>query len=612
MKQLLAFLLLCSAAHAQMGANLCPPASATDVAICNGSWQDDSTWQDGTVPGGGEKVLIPSGKTVTNNGHTADILWIHVAGTLKACDHCDTQLNVHTVYEAMGGHFNYGEQGMPLTGKAVVEFLPGPFLPGDWQKLSRGLIAHGKVTINGPEKTAFDVVLNDLPVGATSLQLLNVPLRWAVGDTILISGTDSTVGEDRSHKYQTERRVITAINGRTVTWAEPLVYRHYRWRADLPFHCGNITRNIIFRSRSTATIADRGHVMFMGPMVDTRHVLVQGLGRTDKSQPVTDPRNDAYGEFIVGSDANPRARYAWHAHRVGVLGPAMFWQDVAVDGSPGWGLLVHASHVVAEDCIATVCFGFGLGTEEGQERGAFRRCLSLLNKGQGDTITSTDGDHGIPGIGDWGKDGSGFWLQGGLVEVSDCVSCDNSGRGFALFNRPLNSYPSYGGGNPVPAYLQYPIVVDQSLLPAEYKLTPWWLAVSPTAITSGFVPQRVFARNTAYGNKVGIQSWWRQDDVDLASRLALPADVRGSITDLTLWGRGAKCHLEYTRQFTVDGLKVIGDGLFRPNHMSVTKGEPALLVRFPYITVRRFDSAGMTKRLENVGNATDSATQEIE
>lgn len=616
MKQLLTcFVLLLTAAtpaRAQMGANLCPVASATIAAGASGSWQDTATWRLKDMGGNwsipatsppttGAMVYVPPGITVTNHATTADALWIHAAGTLTVCDHCDTQVNVHTLYVPMGGAVRVGGMGMPVTGKAVVEFLPGPFLPGDWQKLSRGLICHGEFTAAGVEKTAWDIVAADLPVGATSLQLLNVPLRWAVGDTILIAGTDSAVGENfTAHKYQSEQRTITAINGRTITWAEPLKYRHFRWRADLPFHCWNITRNVIFRSRSTTMIADRGHLMFMSSMNDMAYTARIGLGRTDKSQPVTDPRLDAYGEFIVGSDANPRARYADHVHRAGALSAPARRRGCVVDGSPGWGFLNHNSNVQYDDCIAVRCFGFGFGTEEGQERGHMRRCFAALNRGQGDTITSTDSDHGIDSIGDWGKDGSGFWLQGGLVEVSDCVSCDNSGRGFALFNRPLNSYPRYNGSTPpVPEYLRYPITVDASLLSSEY--TP-----AGQAQPSSAVPQRVFSRNMAYGNKVGLQVWNATGFPD-----GLPPSIRGSVSDFATWGRGARCHLEYARQFNVDGLTVLGDMLFRPESHSFSKFDSALLLRLPEITVTRFDWSGMKKKLEDVGSATEKTTHVV-
>lgn len=616
MRPLIAFLFLCGLAKAQLGANLVPPVTATDTAAQSGSWQANETWVDGTIPAAGEKVLIPSGVTVTNHSTTADVLWIHVAGVLTCCDHCDTQLNVHTLYVPMGGRLDLGSVGMPRTGKTVVEFTGGEPLPGDWQRLSGGLICHGEFTACGAEKTTWDAVAADVSAGATSLVLANVPFGWKVGDAILIGGTDFIAPPNpfdlKTHKYQSEQRVITAIGGRTVSWAEPLIYRHYRWRADLPFHCANLTRNVTFRSRKT-DVPNRGHLMFMSAATDLRYVEVRDCGRTDKSKPVTDPRFDAYGEFVAGSDANPRARYAMHWHRVGELGPPATVRGCVVNGSPGWGFLNHRSNVQIDDCVAVRCFGFGFGTEEGQERGHFRRCLSALNIGQAQTRPDLDGDSnfGESPTGDWGKDGSGFWLQGGLVEVSDCVACDNSGRGFAIFNRPLNSYPDYGiGPDAVKSHLRFPIEVSASLLPAEYQSVQWWTQATPkpTAIPAGYVPQRVFARNTAYMNGPGFQSWQGAFNHNNTSYF-LPRAERMQVTDLTLWGRGAMCHLEYTLQCDVDGLKVVGEGVVRPGSQG-SQG-PGLLIRGRDVTVKRYEVAGRAP-LVDVGTDGEKTTHVVE
>lgn len=578
MKIIAAFLILCSAVHAQMVASLVVPSTATDTAARTGLWQDASTWADGTVPVNGEKVYIPPCCNVTNNGVTADVLWVHVAGTLTLCDHCDTQLNVHTLFVPMGGRFDDGHVGMPRTGKAVVEWLPGPFLPGDWTKLSRGVICHGEFTACGAEKTAWDIVDGDLAVGAVGCVLGTVPYGWKPGDTILIAGTDSS----DAAKYQTEQRTITAVSGRTVSWSQPLVYKHFRWRSDLPFHCANLTRNVVFRSRDTSTVAARGHLMFMSPAVDLRYVEVKDCGRTDKSQPVTDPRNDVYGQFVPGSDANPRARYPIHWHRVGNLGPPASARGVVVNGSPGWGFVNHASNVQADDCICANYFGSGFTTEEGQERGSFRRCLASGGRGQGDTMSSTDSDHGDAATGNWGTDGSGFWLQGGLVEVSDCVSFDNSGRGFALFNSPLNTYPRYNGDPATADWIKFQIVADPSLLSAEYDVSQ--------PVPSSAVLQRVFSRQTAYGNKIGLQSW------TALFPDGLPAEIRGSITGFKTWGRGNMLHLEYTLQFNVSDPTVLGDSWLRGQYKPTTNAAKPILVSGKNVTISNYSIDGCFRR----------------
>jgi hypothetical protein len=387
-----------------------------------------------------------------------------------------------------------------------------------------------------------------------------------------------------------------------VTFTTPTLYRHFPWSSDLQVHVANLTRNVIIRSRRPSVIASRGHLMFMSSMNDIRYTLEEGLGRTDKSKPVTDPRKDASGKLIAGTDANPRGRYADHNHKCGPLAQPARRMWVVVRGSPGWGMVNHASHCQWDNCIALECFGSGFVTEEGQERGHMRRCLAAMNRGLGDTISSTDEDHGRQLLGDWGTDGAGFWLQGGLVEVADCVSFDNSGRGFGLFDKTLNGYPNYGTGNPIPDYLRYKIVHDATLLPPEYRETP--NADSYPATPSSTVPQRVFSRNTAYGNKVGLQGWSGPTH-NAASKQIWPLSVRGNITDLTLWGRGGKLHLEYMRQVNVTGLRVVGDLGFRSSTNSICKISEAVLLRSPEVTISKWNIQNMPCRNFTIEGAKD-------
>lgn len=562
-----------------MGDHLTPLNAVTHRAVKSGSWQDAATWDCG-VPGAGARVWT-NGFTVTNHGETADIAWLRIDGAYETCPHCPTKLSVHTILNA--GRFAIGSVFDPCSAEAVVEFLDGPFDPLDWQQLGRGLLSHGQVSVCGAEKTAWGVLNGEAGVGAVSIKLNQVPFGWKVGDEILIAGTDTTTWLNQV--YQSERVTISAVRGRTIEFDSPLRHRHFPWEPGLDIHVANLTRNITFRSRSPQSIPTRGHLMYMHHANDIRFASMVGLGRTDKSQPVTDPRLDPVtGIMVPGSDANPRARYSDHNHVAGILNPPSRRQGVVVDGSPGWGLVNHRSNCQWDDCIATGCFGAGFSTEEGHERGHMRRCLALLNRGMGDSGLSDDDNHGRPTIGDWGTDGSGFWLQGGLVDVADCVSIDNSGRGFALFNQPLNAYPVYGSDQPVEPHLRFKISVPGSLLGEEYG--------GVADVASGAVPQRVFENNVAYGNKIGLQAWSSQTHDASGNRL-WPETVRGSIDGLTLWGRGGRMSLEYARQMNVSGLRIVGDQEFREGWDSRVKYSSGVLLRGPEITVTDWEFSGL-------------------
>lgn len=583
---------------ADIWSHLCKVEDATHTAVAiEGSWQDASTWSPAEVPPTGSRVCIPCNHFVTNHGVTADLQWLRVDGVLKVCDHCDTQINVHTLRIPMHGVVMLGEPDMPIEATAVLEFVPGTavgipggFLPDDFEQFSLGLLCDGMFTACGTDKTAWLEVEQAAEKNATSVTPVDLSYNWMPGDDILIAGTDSldgAYGEDRvAHKYQSEILKIASVNLRTINLMSALKYRHFPWRSDLRYHVANLSRNVVIRSRDDSFIGNRGHMMFMSPMNDIRYALVKGLGRTDKSEPITDPRRG-----VGGSDANPRGRYADHNHKNGPLTDPSIRRWVVYRDSPGWLLVNHASHCQWDNCIAMEAFGAAFVTEEGQERGHMRRCLAALNRGMGEFKDAqgrelgTDHDHGIQSIGDWGKDGSGFWNHSGLVEISDCVSVDNSGRGFGEFKRTFNSYPTYGSPpNPdaTVAWIKSPVLHDVTLLGPEYADLPQHFA-SPHAPAST-VPQRVFARNTAYGVKVGVQGW-NGPTIDADGKQIWPLSVRGSITDLTLWGRGSKLHLEYTRQMNVTGLKVVGDLGFRPQWNSLSRISEAVLLRNPEITI---------------------------
>src|SRR5688572_25363306 len=134
----------------------------------------------------------------------------------------------------MTGHVHLGKIGMPVDATAKLQYKGNGFLPGDWQKISLGMICHGEFYAVGLEKTNWTIIDNsNLPIGSNKLKLIEVPVRWKVGDKLAIAGTDSLVGETWV-KYQTEYVTLTKITGKEIEFSPPLQYRHYRWKSDLP------------------------------------------------------------------------------------------------------------------------------------------------------------------------------------------------------------------------------------------------------------------------------------------------------------------------------------------------------------------------------------------
>lgn len=360
----------------------------------------------------------------------------------------------------------------------TITFTDGDFYADDFAQHGRGLIAMGIVEIHGVPKTHASE--ND------------VPLDWDRDDDILV----------------------------------------------LDPHAVNLTRSVVFRSESTK---QRGHVMFMNPRVNCRYASFIDLGRTDKSQPVTDPE--------AGNNENPRARYALHFHRTGAPSPAggsrfdstgrgQILSEVVgcvVNGSPGWGFVNHVGNVEFRECVAINVFGAGFATEEGDEAGAFINCIAancvgLAKDGNPDNVK------GIAEIADWGKAGDGFWLQAPLVETLFCTAYNCSGAGYNIFDFEFN----IGGGHgSIAEHLKWPITIEPSRLPKPI--------LSDVPLRTRFIPCQTFAGNRAYGCNQGLQRWSDEN----------PWGANASISNFVVRGFYRKgVNLEYSHGNLLENISV--------------------------------------------------------
>src|SRR5947208_16417070 len=70
--------------------------AATHVAVANGGWGDAKTWNKGTIPGAGARVVIPRDRTITIAGsYEKDrVDWLRVDGTLRFDPKVNTSLKV--------------------------------------------------------------------------------------------------------------------------------------------------------------------------------------------------------------------------------------------------------------------------------------------------------------------------------------------------------------------------------------------------------------------------------------------------------------------------------------------------------------------------------------
>ncbi|MBX2863913.1 MAG: G8 domain-containing protein, partial [Leptolyngbyaceae cyanobacterium MAG.088] len=385
--------------------DLVPESQATHIAIKNGSWFDASTWKNGNIPDDGAHVMIGEGVNVRYDGESdARLKTVRLDGTLTFAHNRNTKMVVDTFVETDQGTLNIGTEENPIqaTKTAQIIIANEGKIDTNWDptQLSRGLITHGKVRIYGAEKTDFIALTQDAKAGDSELILKGNPIGWAVGDKLVLGGTNyGWNGTDNDNsRFQDEVLTITEINGNRVqftndniTQGDNTVLRFDHVRPDieekdqLQLYVANTSRNVVIESEDGADTPtlQRGHVMFMhNPDIEVHNAGFYNLGRSDKTKLVDDIGQNVDG--TKGSGTNVRGRYALHVHRAGgddINGQAAILQGNAVVGSPGWGIVHHDSHAIIEDNVVFDVVGTGIAAESGTELGRWENNITIKTTG---------------------------------------------------------------------------------------------------------------------------------------------------------------------------------------------------------------------------------------
>jgi hypothetical protein len=123
-----------------------------------------------------------------------------------------------------------------------------PYLPIYGNKVIG--VRFGTIDMHGIERpitwTKLDATVD---AGATEITLIE-PTDWAVGETIVVATTSFS-------NYESEKRVIKAVNGNTFTLDEPLEYRHISevptygdYEMPMQGEVALLTRNIVYRGET--------------------------------------------------------------------------------------------------------------------------------------------------------------------------------------------------------------------------------------------------------------------------------------------------------------------------------------------------------------------------
>ena len=495
----------------------------THFAIADGNWSNPSTWLNGVVPTDGARVLISHGVHVNvDRVIAARLKTVRVDGTLSFATQSRSELRVDTLVVSSAGAFEMGTALTPIaphvTARLLITNTGSIDRAWDPYGVSRGLISHGRTTINGTPVLEQSTLQGTLVAGTTQITLADVPQGWKVGDDIVIAGTVAGAQQD-------EVRKVLGIAERIVTIA-PLAYDHLTPSTTMPVYVAHLTRNAVVESESTA-IARRGHVMLMHSRdVDIQNAGFYRLGRTDKLQAINDAVVDSNWRLQAGTGTNVRGRYAVHFHRNGLVNdgnPAVIHGSVVID-SPGWGFVNHSSYVDMTNNVAFDVRGAAFATEVGDEIGSFRNNIAIRMTGSGEHINARID------VQDFGHQGDGFWFQGGGVSVIDNVAAGSAGNAFIFYTRGL---------------------VEGGVLQEFHSINLVDSSISGGAptIKVDFIPVREFARNVGFASSTGLAVRYNLRNA--------PHQQRSVFQDSVFWNNTTGVDLTYSHQSVLRDLTVV-------------------------------------------------------
>jgi len=335
-------------------------------SVRSGAWSDAATWEGGRVPFAGVRVQVRPGHTVTYDVKAPDSLVIRsllIAGTVTFASDKATQLNVglikiedtdSTAEEGFDCDAHAEEPDADRPRAALLVGTPERPIAADVRALIRltfvaGLkkescpaivCCGGRMDFHGaPLSRTWTKLGTTAAKGATEVKLAEPVSGWRVGDRVILTATQQ--GDNKENV--TEERTISAFDGDTIRFDEPLAFDH-RAEGEFRGEVANLSRNVIVESADPE--GERGHTMYH--------------------------RNSAgsisYAEFRHLGKKDVLGRYSLHFHLVGttmrgssVIG-ASIW-----DSHNRWLTIHGTNYLVVRDCVGYRSVGHGFFLEDGTE-----------------------------------------------------------------------------------------------------------------------------------------------------------------------------------------------------------------------------------------------------
>ena len=526
----------------------------------SGAWNDPKSWKGGRVPKDGDRILIHANhRIVINKQLTSHYRTINLEGELAFNPHKNTRLYVDTLLSKPGSILRIGEPRLPIDEDKIAEIIISdynqegmitndPNSPDyDPLRIGQGILTNGLFLAYGAIKTPYVAIAGKgVTKESTTISLEEEPQGWRVGDKVVILGTSPS-------GIEAEERVITSIDGDSISINKPLEYDHLIPETTIKddriqVHIANLTRNIIIKTdpkvlegkgdkNNPQNVEHRGHVLFMhNNNVNLNYVEFLDLGRTNKKYPLDETKFDSKeidaNATYIGK--NQAARYPVHFHRAGLDGKIGRINGCVVYNSPGWGYVNHSSHVIMKENIAYKVYGASFITEAGDENGVFEANMAIATRGYGPSnIKGWSSREKY--YGDGGFQGNGFWIIGPHVDFVDNIVNGSSSSAFALKRLPIDHVTG--------------VIRSEDKKEWKYK----------------YVGLKSFSGNIAYGNSCGVFG------VSLGTRDASTEKLTG----LLAWNNDGMPSHGYTKELisfwypdrvNIENLTLIGN-IYNPQNV---------------------------------------------
>lgn len=224
-------------------------------------YSDTETWGGDIPPIEGESIHIPKGQhLLVDIDKSPKLKALIVEGSLIFAPSDDsTHLRTFDAHYIMimGGYMEVGTEEHPYTSKLLITMHSDrfdPYLPIYGNKVIGCRFC--TLEMHGIERNlVWTRLAHTADVGATSITLIE-EVDWVAGEEIAIAGTGW-------HNDDHEIRTITSSDGFTLTFDEPLEFKHLSVapiydEIEMPMRAevGLLTRNVVYRGDPITSPAD--------------------------------------------------------------------------------------------------------------------------------------------------------------------------------------------------------------------------------------------------------------------------------------------------------------------------------------------------------------------